>query len=328
MKALSLTLLTVVIIIAFGCAPETIRYETKYELQRVPEEGNIKLTLITSEQDALWKINYRPETINNNIPFKIFDISKDGNKIVFVGEKDKPKTNLFVKSLMGSKAVLQRTFRDDITCGVFSPDGKSICFTDWKNSGTQELFFGSAESGVATQQLTKSGFVSYPVFSPDGKSIFYSQTDNGWGIWQVELESGKVMQYGMGYQVDFIPGTKSVVYVRYNQSTTKSEIWMTDLDKGQEFTLVADKDRSFYSPAVSPDGKSILIVGVTLGSGTKPNNYDIYKVNIDGSKLTQLTYHAGNDFCPRWSPDGKSFYFVSERGNKDGNFNIWQMDLQ
>ena len=156
MKALSLALLMVVTIIIFGCGPETIKYDTKYELQRVPEEGNIKLVLITSEQDALWKIDYTPATINDNIPVKLFDISKDGNKILFVGQKDKPKTNLFVKSLGGSKAVLQRTFREYITDGVFSPDGKSITFSEWKNGNTKELFYTDAESGVATRQMTNT----------------------------------------------------------------------------------------------------------------------------------------------------------------------------
>ena len=59
----------------------------------------------------------------------------------------------------------------------------------------------------------------------------------------------------------------------------------------------------------------------------KIDNTDIFVVRTDGTQLTQLTYHAGNDLSPVWSPDGKSIYFLSQRGSADRIYNVWKMDF-
>ena len=50
-------------------------------------------------------------------------------------------------------------------------------------------------------------------------------------------------------------------------------------------------------------------------------------VRTDGSRLTQLTYHEGHDLSPVWAPDGKSIYFLSQRGSEKGIYNIWKMNF-
>lgn len=53
----------------------------------------------------------------------------------------------------------------------------------------------------------------------------------------------------------------------------------------------------------------------------------IYVVRTDGTQLTQLTYHLGNDLSPAWSPDGKSIYFLSQRGSAKKKYNVWRMNF-
>src|SRR6266581_3194202 len=63
---------------------------------------------------------------------------------------------------------------------------------------------------------------------------------------------------------------------------------------------------------VSPDGGTILFD--LLG--------DIYRVGIAGGKAVRITSGPAWDYAPRYSPDGRTIVFCSDRG---GNMNLWLM---
>src|SRR6266568_2532565 len=71
------------------------------------------------------------------------------------------------------------------------------------------------------------------------------------------------------------------------------------------------------SPAWSPDGTKIAFQGENGG------DYDIYVVNADGSKRTELTFSSAFDGDPAWSPDGTQIAFECAR---DGNKEIYVMN--
>ena len=52
-------------------------------------------------------------------------------------------------------------------------------------------------------------------------------------------------------------------------------------------------------------------------------NFEIYSMNLDGSKRTNLTNHEASDLVPTWSPDGARIAFSS---NRDGNREVYIMD--
>ncbi len=91
------------------------------------------------------------------------------------------------------------------------------------------------------------------------------------------------------------------------------------------FTIEALYDLQAVSdPQWSPDG-SRLVLTVTrydLKNGTQ--NRDIYRVSKDGEQRTQLTHHKASDSHPRWSPDGRSILFVSDR---DGTSQLYRMPV-
>ena len=67
-------------------------------------------------------------------------------------------------------------------------------------------------------------------------------------------------------------------------------------------------------PALSPDGKLVAfqVQTVDLPNNTKP--VQIYVVSIDGGTPQRIT-NEGNNTRPRWSPDSKRIFFVSDRGS-------------
>ena len=74
---------------------------------------------------------------------------------------------------------------------------------------------------------------------------------------------------------------------------------------------------SFMSPDLSYDGKTILFAWCECGSGggwSPQRCFHIFKVNIDGSGLTQLTDGEWNDFDPCWLPNGRVVFITERRG--------------
>jgi TolB protein len=55
----------------------------------------------------------------------------------------------------------------------------------------------------------------------------------------------------------------------------------------------------------------------------RDGNWEIYRLNLDGTGLMQLTDDAANDGLPAWSPDGRWVAFVSERG---GVWAVWAVE--
>ena len=76
-------------------------------------------------------------------------------------------------------------------------------------------------------------------------------------------------------------------------------------------------------PALSPDGRMVAYTVTTpdLPSNTRPTQ--IYAVPVSGGTPRLLTHEGTDNERPRWSPDSRQIYFVSDRG---GSSQVWVMD--
>jgi Tol biopolymer transport system component len=72
--------------------------------------------------------------------------------------------------------------------------------------------------------------------------------------------------------------------------------------------------------AFSPDGNEIAFEW----NGEKQDNFDIYRKLIGPGEPLRLTTNPAGDFCPAWSPDGRSIAFLRqmETGGQFGIFII------
>src|SRR5260370_13214925 len=74
--------------------------------------------------------------------------------------------------------------------------------------------------------------------------------------------------------------------------------------------------------AVSPDGASVVYVRRTV----EDNKYArrLWRVAFKGGRPEQLTSAKSNDTRPRFSPDGRTLLFISDRSGKP---QVWLMPL-
>ena len=102
-------------------------------------------------------------------------------------------------------------------------------------------------------------------------------------------------------------------------------VWMIDYEKGQESLVCSSKDVRYSHPSISPNGEWILMQGTRSDASGYGYETDLYVIKVDGTELTQLTFHPAYDENPVWSKDGRRIYFISSRGNASGKYNIWSM---
>jgi Tol biopolymer transport system component/predicted Ser/Thr protein kinase len=68
----------------------------------------------------------------------------------------------------------------------------------------------------------------------------------------------------------------------------------------------------YYHPALSPDGRTVAIARLDPRAATQ----DIWLIDADRGSPTRLTFDAGLDASPIWSPDGTRIVFASRRREK------------
>ena len=83
---------------------------------------------------------------------------------------------------------------------------------------------------------------------------------------------------------------------------------------------------AFSNPAWSPDGRSIVVVGLVNGQ------VDLFQVELSSKKVTRLTDDKYSEMHPAWSPDGTQLVFATdqrafERGASNWTFNLAVMDM-
>src|SRR5262249_23173948 len=107
-----------------------------------------------------------------------------------------------------------------------------------------------------------------------------------------------------------------------SQGEQHQEVWLVSVASMPPAETAAQKiifDPAYqvYQPHFSPNGRWIAFEAVA----NSPNpESTLYVVPASGGPWTRVTESRHWDDKPRWSPDGRTIYFVSLRG---GFFNVW-----
>ena len=77
-------------------------------------------------------------------------------------------------------------------------------------------------------------------------------------------------------------------------------------------------------PQGSPKGDRIAFTVRTTDFDANRGRFDIWTVSADGKDAAPLTTNQAADTGPRWSPDGRSLYFLSSRS---GSNQVWRIPV-
>lgn len=108
---------------------------------------------------------------------------------------------------------------------------------------------------------------------------------------------------------------RQIVFHSVRPEHTNSEIYVMDADGLNQRRLTNDAAGSFF-PSFSPDRSKIVFVRGVAPVGTTRGTRQIWVIDANGTNARQLT-SEGDNYRPRWSPDGRRIVVSSDR---DGDF--------
>lgn len=329
---------------ALCCDAKKIKFD--YSLVFVPEEGGVKFEKITDDADCV--ADYHGSGDKPNIvrlASGIFGskkttsldwwvipqiaLSPDGKRIGYINEKN-GTTNIMIKSSSKGGASVQRTFRTNVEGFSWSPDGKTLCFTEVRG-GHHGIYLVDAEQGTVVRQISNGTDNDFGgIITRGGNTIFFHRGEGyaSYSLWSYDRKTNLFSNYSRGMTACPIPNDPNSIYCARFTTNKESEIWRVNFKTGVEEVILTQPGKSYSSPQLSPDGRWLLVTGSSKSEKEGIANTDIFVVRTDGTQLTQLTYHPGNDLSPVWSPDGRSIFFLSQRGSADKVYNVWRMDFK
>lgn len=183
-------------------------------------------------------------------------------------------------------------------------------------SGAMDIWIMSAD-GTGQKQLTVDAGVNLQAkVTPDGRYIVFASIRNDQAnIWRINLDGSDPRQLTSGnsdWDPAVMPDSRWVIYTR--QISGMHYMWKVSIDGGDAVQLI---DKYTRSPEVSPDGKWIVC------SYRKDVNstwrYAI--IPYEGGEPVKVFDLIGNKGQFRWSPDGRSLYYL--RDMQGGVTNVW-----
>ena len=242
---------------------------------------------------------------------------------------------------------------------TFSPDGREAYFTRRGRRGPAQILVTRYQDGAWTEPSSipfGGDHDESPSISRDGRTMIFAsrrlmpgsgdRSDNLWVVQRSKADWG--VPYPLPGRVnrprseadDFVTGTelgptlladRSVLYWSridpdWGADVVRSEL-QSDGSYGPPVPLRINSTGDETNAVLSPDGRFIVFQAYRDASG--PGGQDLYvsRRNDFGwgtpVPLPEPFNSSANDGYPSFSPDGRFFFFSTDRDMQSGDYDIW-----
>jgi WD40 repeat protein len=264
-----------------------------------------KLAFTTrSEQTRLWSLPFNASTgqlkgvgqpiTPQGMNALSFDVSRDGKKLAFVTEQ------------AGKYELWEKSFVDGSEKSLAAGNGMSLLAPRWSRDALRLAYVRSrpvSQERTEYEHTLEHAMVLLDVSTGNEQMLTSHHQHQGW-TWDWTADQ----QWILGSSQRQTPGQWGL-YLYPVAAAPNAE---------NQTKLVASRSgNDAFNARFSPDENWICFIG---GSSYDSGDVAIYVVPATGGDWIRIT--EGSDFNdkPRWSPDGRNIYFIS---NRTGFFNIW-----
>jgi len=241
------------------------------------------------------------------------------SRITFIGRGQKRSfKQVYVSDFDGSNVIQITKGNYPHLSPAWSKDGRYITYTSYED-GNPDLFIYEFATGKKSKLSGRKGLNSGSNWSANNKLVAFTGSNAGDADIYTVFPNGqnsKPLIRGEGLDVDptFSPDSKWILFVsgRFgNPHIFRAELkWSGET----EVRVVSDKRLTFAgwynaTPSWSPESDKIVFAGYDRDT----DRFDLFMMNIDGTKLERLTIRAGDNERPSWSPNGQMIVFQSNR---------------
>jgi Tol biopolymer transport system component/DNA-binding winged helix-turn-helix (wHTH) protein len=225
---------------------------------------------------------------------------------------------------------------------TFSPDGDRVAFAwNGEKGDNYDIYVKAIGTETPLRLTTDPAEDTSPAWAPDGKSIaFVRISENERMVLAVpvlggperKLHSVKVDSQPLEsivFDSEFRPGlswSPDGQFLAFSETRSPGEyrfsvflLSLSSLEK-QELTSPPPATRGDWTPAFSPDGKTVAFSRWNTGASS-----EIYLVATAGGIAKRLTFDNRIVSGLDWTADGKQIVFSSTRADRRGLHNLWKI---